>query len=220
MPMDASIDFVTRYGPDFLSGLGYTLYISAFGSAIGIVIGFFVALLRGLPVPPLQWACRAYIEVLRGTPILIQLFIIYYVGPSFGLTLSAVTVGIVGLGIYGGAYFAEIFRSGFLSVPKGQVEAARMVGLSSAQILWRIKVPQMLVLIIPPAINQVIILVKESAVLSIITVPELTKVTSRIVNETFAIVGPYLVMALLYWGIIEATSRLGTLLERKLTRYL
>jgi polar amino acid transport system permease protein len=218
--MGAILDFVTRYGPEFLIGLGYTLYISMLGSAIGIALGFVVALLRGLPILPLQWLCRTYIEVLRGTPVLIQLFIIYYVGPGFGLTLSAVTVGIFGLGIYGGAYFAEIFRSGFLSIPKGQIEAARMVGLSSAQILRKIKVPQMLVLIIPPAINQIIILVKESAVLSIITVPELTKVTTQIVNESFAIVGPYLVMALLYWGIIEATSRLGMQLERKLARYL
>jgi polar amino acid transport system permease protein len=218
--MQASLDFVTRYGPDFLSGLGYTVYVSALGSAIGIAIGFLIALLRGLPIPPLQWLCRAYIETLRGTPILIQLFLIYYAGPGFGLTLDAVTVGIVGLGIYGGAYFAEIFRSGFLSIPKGQVEAARILGFSSAQILWRIKVPQMLVLIVPPAVNQLIILVKESAVLSIITVPELTKVTTRIVNETFAIVGPYLAMALIYWALIEAISRLGTRLERRLTRYL
>jgi polar amino acid transport system permease protein len=212
--------FITRYGPDFISGLGYTLYISMFGSAIGIVLGFAVALLRGLPIPPLQWLCRAYIEAFRGTPILIQLFIIYYVGPGFGVTLSAVTVGIVGLGIYGGAYFAEIFRSGFLSLPKGQIEAARMVGLSATQVLLRIKLPQMLVVIVAPAINQIIILVKESAVLSIITVPELTKVTTQIVNETFAIIGPYLVMALLYWAIIEAVSWLGIGLERKLTRHL
>ncbi len=218
--MSTSLDFVARYGPDFLSGVGYTLYVSALGSAIGIAIGFLVALLRSAPIAPLQWLCRAYIETLRGTPVLIQLFIIYYVGPGYGLTLDAVTVGIVGLGLYGGAYFAEIFRSGFLSIPKGQVEAARILGFSSTDILWRIKMPQMLVLIIPPGINQVIILIKELAVLSIITVPELTKVTMQIVNETFAIAGPYLTMALLYWVIIEATSRFGTVLERKLTRYL
>lgn len=217
--MSGSLDFIAKYGPELLGGLGYTLYISAFGAAIGIGLGFFVALLRGLSIPQVQWLCRAYIEAFRGTPVLIQLFIIYYVGPGYGLTLDAITVGIVGLGIYGGAYFAEIFRSGFLSIPKGQVEAARMLGLSSMQILWKVKIPQMLVLVIPPAINQVIILVKESAVLSIITVPELTKVTTQIVNETFDIAGPYLAMAFLYWGIIEGASRLGTLLERKLTRY-
>lgn len=218
--MEASFDFVTRYGPDFLTGLGYTLYVSGLGSAIGIAIGFLVAVFRELPVAPLQWLFRAYIETLRDTPILIQLFLVYYAGPSFGISLDAVTVGIVGLGIYGSAYFAEIFRSGFLSIPKGQVEAARILGFSSAQILWRIKIPQMLVLIIPPSVNQLIILVKESAVLSIITVPELTKVTTQIVNETFAIVGPYLAMALIYWGVIETISRFGTRLERRLTRYL
>lgn len=218
--MGLSLEFVTRYGPDFLKGLGYTLYVSVLGSAMGIAIGFLIALLRNVRIAPLQGICRGYIETLRGTPILIQLFLIYYAGPGYGLTLDAITVGIVGLGIYGSAYFAEIFRSGFLSVPKAQVEAARILGFSSAQILWRVKVPQMLVVIIPPAINQLIILVKESAVLSIITVPELTKVTERIVNETFAIAGPYLAMAFIYWGVIETLSRFGTRLERKFTRYL
>ena len=218
--MEPSLEFAAKYGPDFLRGLGYTLYVSVLGSILGIAIGFLIALLRSLAFPPVRWLCRTYVETLRGTPILIQLFLIYYAGPNYGLTFDAVTVGIVGLGIYGGAYFAEIFRSGFLSIPQGQVEAARILGLSPTQILWRIKVPQMLVLIIPPVINQLIILLKESAVLSVITVPELTKVTTRIVNETFAVVGPYLAMTIIYWGVIETLSRLGTKLERKSTRYL
>ncbi|MCW8344379.1 ABC transporter permease subunit, partial [Stenotrophomonas sp. SG1] len=90
----------------------------------------------------------AYIEVFRDTPILIQLFLFYYVGPSFGVTLEATTVGIVGLGMYGGAYFAEIFRSGFEALPRGQVEAARLLGLSGAQILWNVKMRQMAVLVL------------------------------------------------------------------------
>jgi polar amino acid transport system permease protein len=218
--MQAGLEFIARYGPDLLAGLGYTLYVSALGSAIGIAIGFWVALLQELPIAPLRWLCRAYVETLRGTPILVQLFLLYYAAPGFGLSLDAVTVGVVGLGVYGGAYFAEIFRSGFLSIPRGQVEAARILGFSSAQVVRKIKLPQMLVLIVPSAVNQLIILVKESAVLSIITVPELTKVTTRIVNESFAIVAPYLAMALIYWGAIEAISLAGARLERRLNRHL
>jgi len=212
--------FFTRYGPELLAGLGYTAYVSALGSGFGIVIGLIVALLSALPLRAIRWLCRSYIEAIRGTPILIQLFLIYYAGPSFGLTLDAITVGVLGLGICGGAYFAEIFRAGLMSIPKGQVEAARVLGFSQSQILWRIKLPQMLVLIIPPAVNQIIILIKESAVLSIITVPELTKVTTKIVNESFAIVQPYLAMALLYWLLIETIAWLGLRLERRMARYL
>jgi polar amino acid transport system permease protein len=218
--MDLGLGLFVRYGPELLAGLGYTVYVSAFGSALGIAIGFVVALLYGLRIRPVRWICRGYIEAIRGTPILIQLFLVYYAGPGFGLTLDAITVGVLGLGLCGGAYFAEIFRSGFLSIPKGHIEAARVLGLSRAQILRHIKLPQMLVLIIPPMVNQIIILIKESAVLSIITVPELTKVTTKIVNETFAIVQPYLAMALLYWLIIEVVSRLGARFERRMTRYL
>jgi polar amino acid transport system permease protein len=126
----------------------------------------------------------------------------------------------VGLGVYVGAYFAEIFRAGVESIPKGQLEAAACLGMSRSMCLRRIVLPQMPSLIIPAGINQVIILIKDSAVLSIITVPELTKQAAKIVNLTFAIWEPYLVLALLYWGIVEAVSRLGNTCELRLTRHL
>jgi len=131
------------------------------------------------------------------------------------LTLDAEPVGIIGLGFYGGGYFAEIFRAGFLSIPPGQIEAARMLGIPRRMIVARIQIPQMLTLIIPPSTNQVIILVKESALLSIITVAELTKNTTQMVNETFAVIEPYVAVALLYWLIIEGIALLGGFLERR-----
>lgn len=218
--MFLSQEILVEYIPTLLRGLAYTSYVSACGSVLGILVGLLLASLRNVSLPILRWFSVAYIEVFRDTPILIQLFLFYYVGPSFGVTLEATTVGIVGLGMYGGAYFAEIFRSGFEAIPRGQVEAARLLGLSGAQILWNVKMRQMAVLVLPASTNQVIILVKESAVLSIITVPELTKVTTQIVNETFAIVGPYLAMSILYWILIGLLGRAGGVLERKLTGYL
>jgi polar amino acid transport system permease protein len=218
--MFLSHESLVEYIPGLLQGLAYTGYVSACGSVLAILVGWLLASLRNASLPILRWTSFAYIEVFRDTPILIQLFLFYYVGPSFGVTFEATTVGIVGLGMYGGAYFAEIFRSGFEAIPRGQVEAARLLGLSGFQILWNVKLPQMAVLVLPASTNQVIILVKESAVLSIITVPELTKVTTQIVNETFAIAGPYLAMSILYWGLIGLISRAGAALERKLTGYL
>lgn len=215
--MSFDFNLYVQYGPTLMAGLGFTVYVCALAALIGIVVGMVVAILQGLPVPPLRWVCRGYIEVIRGTPILVQLFIIYYGGPSFGLVLDAETVGIWGLGIYCGAYFAEVFRAGFESVPKGQTEAARLVGLSSARIIFRIKLPQMLILIIPPTINTLIMLIKESAILSIITVPEITKMTIQMVNETYAVFEPYIALAFLYWVIIEIVSRVGRAIEARIS---
>ncbi len=216
--MDYSI--FDRYWPLFLGGLWTTVSVCALSLVLGVALGLLVMLLRLLHIRFLNLLCRSYIEFFRGTPILIQLFLLYYVAPRFGLVLPAVVVGIAGLGVYVGAYFAEIFRAGLESIPKGQLEAAACLGMSKGVCLRRIIFPQMLSLIIPPGINQVIILIKDSAVLSIITVPELTKQTAKIVNLTFAIWEPYLALALLYWAVVEAVSRLGNFLELRLTRYL
>ena len=216
--MSFDIDLVLRYGPLLLSGLWPTVSICALASLLAVAAGLAVALLHSLPFRSLGLLCRAYIEIMRGTPILILLFILYYGGPSIGLTLDAEPVGIVGLGLYGGGYFAEIFRAGFQSIPPGQIEAARMLGIPRRAIVARIQIPQMLTLIIPPATNQVIILVKESALLSIITVAELTKNTTQMVNETFAVLEPYVAVALLYWLIIEGIAFAGGALERRFGR--
>lgn len=206
-------DLIVRYGPTLLQGLWMTMWIVFLAVVIAIVLGLPLALALVSRSAVVRISVRVYVEVMRGTPILIVLFILYYGGPSMGLVLDAVPAGIIGMGLYGAAYFAEIFRSGLQSIPPGQVEAARMLGLTKSQVLFRVKGPQMLSLIIPPGANQVVILIKESALLSIITVPELTKITAQIVAETFAIVEPYVAIALLYWALIELVSRLFRKLE-------
>jgi len=213
--MTQFLDLWVQYAPLMLAGLVTTAWICALATVLGIVIGLILACLEGLDAKPLRWAVRTYIEIMRGLPILILLFVLYYGGPSIGLRLDAETVGVLGLGFYGAAYFAEIFRSGFQSIPKGQIEAARMAGLTGTQIVRHIKLPQMLVLITPPMVNEVIILIKESAVLSIITVAELTKNTTQFVNETYAVIQPYLAAALLYWLLVEAVAQLGKFVERR-----
>jgi polar amino acid transport system permease protein len=210
-------DMIARYAPLLLQGLWATVYITALASVIAIGLGLAVSLLNATPSRAVRWLCRIYIEAMRGTPILIILFIIYYGGPSIGFTFDAEPTGIIGLGIYGGGYFAEIFRAGFQSIPKGHIEAAQMLGIPTSRIITRIKIPQMLTLIIPPVTNQVILLLKESAVLSIITVAELTKNTTGMVAETFAVVEPYVIVALLYWAVVEGISFLGRYLEKKIS---
>jgi polar amino acid transport system permease protein len=213
--MTLDFDMLASYAPLLLSGLWTTVSVCAVAAVIAVVGGLALALSLLSAVAPLRWAARAYVEVMRGTPVLVILFLLYYGGPSIGLVLDPVPAGIVGLGAYSAAFFAEIFRAGFQSIPEGQIEAARMVGMGRRHIVRRIQIPQMLALIVPPATNQLIILVKESALLSIITVAELTKNATQMANETFAVVEPYLAVALLYWLLIEAVARTGMLVERR-----
>ena len=213
--MSFDFNLLYDYAPLLLEGLWNTVWIVCVATMISLTLGLALAVMLTSKRWAVRAPVRAYIEIMRGTPVLIILFVLYYGGPSIGLLLDAIPAGIVGLGFYGAAYFAEIFRGGLQSIPLGQVEAARMMGMSSLQILRRIKAPQMLGLILPPMANQMIILIKESALLSIITVPDLTKNTGQMVSETFAVVEPYVAVAILYWLIIEAVARLFKYLEAR-----
>ncbi|KAA0576536.1 amino acid ABC transporter permease [Azospirillum sp. B21] len=214
------LSLLVQYGPALLRGFGVTILCWGAGCLIGMVLGFILMLLRQIPVKPLRWVIRAYIEVIRGTPFLIQLFLLYSGGPSIGLRLEATAAGILGLGIYGSAYFAEIFRAGYQAVPKGQVEAALSLGMSYGSILRRVIVPAMLVSTIPSIVNMMAILTKETVVLSIITVPELMYEMQTMAAETFATFETIVGMALFYWLLVEVVSRLGRRLEARVTRFL
>ncbi|NMM43170.1 amino acid ABC transporter permease [Rhodospirillaceae bacterium KN72] len=213
------LDLFIRYGPALLSGFGITVLCWIVGSLGGMGLGFLIACLY-------QWsgswgrAClQAYIEAVRGTPFMIQLFILYYGGPSFGLLLSPVQAGIFGFIIYGSPYFAEIFRAGFQAVPTGQFEAARCCGMTEWTIVRRIVLPQMLVSITAPLTNFMIILTKETAILSVVTVPELLFETQTMAAETFTYIEPFLALSLFYWAMVEFTSWLGRRVERHVTRH-
>nr|WP_163504008.1 amino acid ABC transporter permease [Halomonas socia] len=199
-----------------LQGLWNTVWICFLGCLVALSLGLVLAALR-LSSPRLfGYPVACYVEICRGTPLLVLLFLLYYGGPSIGLRLDAEIAGVTGIGLYGAGYFAEIYRGGFKSIPKGQLEAARMLGISPWHALTCIQIPQMLRLIVPPGTNQLIILVKESALISIISVDDLTKNATTIVNQTFSVIEPYLTVALLYWMIIELIARGGYALEKRL----
>ena len=201
---------------------GFVVTIGAWigGVVLGIVLGLVVAILHRFGGKPLKALLRIYIEMIRSTPFLIQLFLLYYGGPAIGITLDAIPAGVLALAIYGSAYFAEIFRTGFNSIPSAQLEAAECLGLSRRQVILRIQLPQMGVLIMPALVNMVTILLKETPVLSIITVPELTLVMTGIGSETFAFAEVLLVLCIGYLILVEATSRVGQALEKHIGRYL
>lgn len=214
------MDILQQYGPALLRGFGYTILCWALGTVFGMALGLMIALVRHYGPLWLNWIIQIYIEVIRGTPFLVQLFVLYYGGPLIGLRLDALPAGLLGLTIYGSPYFAEIFRAGFRAVPHGQIEAARAIGLSEPAIVRRILLPLSLVSALPALINFSIILTKETVILSIITVPELMYEVSRMSAETFRFVEANLVLALFFWGLVEAISRLGRRFEARVTKHL
>jgi polar amino acid transport system permease protein len=215
-----SFEILWRYAPSLLRGFGVTILCWAAGSMIGLVAGLAIALLYRLRFAPLRWALRVYIEIIRGTPFLVQLFLLYSGGPFIGLRIDATSAGILGLGIYSSAYFAEAFRAGFSAVPSGQIEAAAAIGMNGLDILWRILLPTMLVATLPSIVNLLIILSKETVVLSIITVPELMYQMQTMAAETFTAFTAIFAMAIFYWLLVEAISRLGARLERRVTAFM
>jgi polar amino acid transport system permease protein len=213
-------DVLWRYLPSLISGFGVTIGCWSAGGALGMMLGFSIALLNRLPFPPLQWALRVFIEVFRGTPFLMQLFLLYSGGPYIGLRLSATAAGILGLGLYSSAYFAEIFRAGFASVPPGQIEAATSVGMGPFDTLLRVALPAALIASVPPIVNMLIVLSKETVVLSIITVPELMYQMQTMAAETFTAFDAIFAMAVFYWLLVEVVSRLGARVEARVTAFM
>jgi polar amino acid transport system permease protein len=216
--MDLSI--LLQYWPILLSGFKLTILCWILGTIFSMILGLIISLAQRYGPRPLGWLIQAYIEVIRGTPFLVQLFVLYYGGPLLGLRLDALPAGLLGLSVYGSPYFAEIFRAGYLAVPVGQLEAARAIGMSEFTIVRRILLPLSLVSALPALVNFSIILTKETVILSIITVPELMYSVQRMSTETFRYLEANFILALFFWLLVETISRAGRWLETRITRHL
>ena len=215
-----SLSLFWHYVPSLVSGFGVTILCWGAGGALGLALGFAIALIRRLGIGPVNWLIRAFIEIFRGTPFLVQLFLLYASGPSIGLKLSATAAGVLGLALYSSAYFAEIFRAGFAAVPAGQIEAAVSVGMAPIDTMMRVMLPGALIAAVPAIVNMLIILSKETVVLSIITVPELMYQVQTMAAETFTAFDAIFGMAVFYWLLVEVVSRLGARIEARVTAYL
>ncbi len=216
--MDLSI--LLQYWPILLSGFGLTILCWLLGTVFSMALGLVISLMQRYGPRPLRWLIQVYIEIIRGTPFLMQLFVLYYGGPLLGLRLDALPAGILGLSVYGSPYFAEIFRAGYLAVPTGQLEAARAIGMSELTIVRRILMPLALVSALPSLVNFAIILTKETVILSIITVPELMYSVQRMSTETFRYLEANFILALFFWLLVETISRFGRRLETHITKHL
>ena len=217
--MSFDLSFIASQLPDVLQAAGVTALVWLASAVLGIMLGFAIAVARRFSPKPVGLALTFCVEVIRGSPFLVQLFLLYYGGPYIGLSLDPVSAGLFSLTIYGAAYYSEIFRGGFEAVPPGHVEAATCLGLTRTQAVLRIEVPEMTVLVLPALVNMTILLLKETAVLSIITVPELTMVISAVGSATYRFVEALFLLALFYWALVEGCGALGRMAEARLSRF-
>lgn len=215
----------TRWKPGILlEGLWLTLEVSAIAIIFGIILGLFTGLARISDNPALRWGAIVYIELIRGSPLLVQIFLWYFVvGTVINTMLSsygwsqvpALWFGVLALAIFTGAYTAEIVRAGIQSVHRGQMEAARSLGLTYSQAMRKIILPQAFRRILPPLAGQFISLVKDSSLLGVISIRELTKATREVVTASLQPFEIWLVCALLYLILTFTLSMFVQYLERK-----
>jgi polar amino acid transport system substrate-binding protein len=205
-----------QYIPHLLQGALVTLEISALSMAIAIGLGLLMAILRVFGPPPVAWPVIAFIEVIRGTPLLIQLFIIFYGLPSIGIRFSPLMAAVIGLGINYAAYEAENYRAGIQSIPRGQLDAALALGLTRVQTIRKIVLPQAVRLVIPPVTNDFIALLKDSSLVSVITMVELTKMYNQLAATNYDYIGIGLLTAAIYFVLGLPIARLSRLLEARL----
>lgn len=203
--MDLQFDLV-NWMPELLRGLVVTVEITALCIAMGIVVGLGLAMARLYGVAPLYWLATVYINFFRGTPILVQLFLVYYGLPSLGVKLEPFVAGVLALGLNTSAYQAEYFRGAVQSLPSGQMLAARSIGMNRLQALRWILLPQALRLVIPPWSNELILMLKYSSIVFFATVTDLMGAGRIIAGETFRYFEVFIIVALLYLAIVLVLS--------------
>ena len=209
---------ISSFWPMVYAGLVFTIPITLISFSLGLLLGFVVALIRLYGPAPLKILVRFYVWIIRGTPLLVQLFLIFYALPGVGITLDAFPAAVIGFSLNVGAFTSEVIRATLLSVAKGQWEAAHSIGMSWAQSLRYIIIPQAARVAVPPLSNTFISLVKDTSLASVITVPEMFLAAQRIAAVTYQPLILYTEAAILYLLISSVLSYLQSRLEIRLER--
>ena len=202
--------------PLLAEGVLATVKISVLAIVFGTVLGFVLGLVSVGPVRLLRWLVRGYVDFIRGTPLLIQVFLVYFALPVVGINFSDFWAGVTALSLNAAGFIAETVRAGISAVERGQTEAAKSIGMTPRQILTFILLPQIYRPVLPPLTNELITLVKGSSLLSVISVYELTRAGQAIISERFVPLEIYALTALYYYGIISVLAALTRWLERRL----
>lgn len=206
-------------GPIALGGLLGTIPLTLASFALGLLIAIGMALARISGIAWLSGLARVYISIIRGTPMLVQLFVVFYGMPQIGITLDPWPSAIIALSLNVGGYAAEVIRAAILSIPKGQWEAAAMIGMPRGQTLMRIILPQAARVSVPPLSNTFISLVKDTSLTSVILVTELFRVAQRIAAPSGEFLTIYIAAAAVYWVICFVLALGQDAIEKRLDRY-
>jgi len=204
--------------PLMLKGAGWTLLLAVASVFFGAIVGTFVAITRLAKLPGLSQFAALYVSCMRGTPLLVQLFVIYFGLPSIGIQFDPITAGILGLSLNVGAYLSETIRGAINGVEHGQWNAARSLGLTQAQTLRYVIGPQALRLAVPSLSNSLISLIKDTSLVSVIAVGELMLATKEVIATTFQPFPLYLAAAGIYWAMSASFETLQKKLELRLNR--
>jgi polar amino acid transport system permease protein len=215
------IDFnlIIEYLPILLKGLVVTLQIAAFGCCIGLVLGTVLAFMQTSNNPLLRILVTSYVIVIRGTPMLIQIFSAYFLLPQLGMHIPALWTAIIAIGLNSAAYISQIIKSGILSIGVGQMEAAKVLGFSTSDTIRYIVLPQALRTTLPALGNEFVTLIKDSSLASLIGVAELTKQGNFVKSKTFDAITVYFAIAILYLIVTSTISFLVARLEKRMNNY-
>ena len=214
--MQFNFDLVVNSFPLLLVGAGVTIKITALSAALGVVIGLFVGIARISRIKLLRVLAAIYVDFFRGTPLLVQIFLVYFALPVItGQRVDPFVAAIGSCGINSGAYVAEIFRAGIQSIDKGQMEAGRSLGMTWVQTMRYIIVPQAFKRVIPPLGNEFIALLKDSSLVSVIGFEELTRRGQLIIAKTYGSLEIWLSVAVIYLAMTLTISRFVAYLERR-----
>ncbi len=210
-----NLSLVMKYMPFLIRGLGYTMLVSVAAIFIAICVGVLLSLLRLSGNPFLTALVNVYVSFVRGTPVIVQIFIIYYVIAMFGFDVSALVSGIVALSLNSGGFISEIIRGGLTSIPHGQYEAAQALSMPRHKILSRIIFPQVFRCVTPQLTSEFINVIKMSPMLSVISVVELTRSAQRLVTQTYVTLPFYVAIGIIYFIVCALLEEVVRHQERR-----
>jgi cystine transport system permease protein len=211
-------ELLREAAPVLMTGAMYTLLFALASMVGGLVIGFPVAVMRLSPWALVRWPASVYVSAMRGTPLLVQLFVIYYGLPSIGIEFTPVTAGVLALSLNAGAYLSESLRGAIQSIGQGQWRASFSLGLGYWQSLWFVVMPQALRVAAPSMSNTLISLIKDTSLVSVITMTELMLSTKEVIAVTFQPLPLYIAAACIYWIMSLGFEHLQRIAERRLNR--
>jgi His/Glu/Gln/Arg/opine family amino acid ABC transporter permease subunit len=210
--------FLGKYWIFFVDGMKWTIFLSVFTVFFGVILGVALALMRLSSFRPLSWLAVSYIEFIRGTPLLVQIYLIYYGLPFAGVTLPDYVAGILTLSLNSGAYIAEIFRAGIQNLDKGQMEAARSLGMPHKMAMRYVVLPQAFRNILPALGNELVVVIKESSIVSIIGITELMYEADTVRGNIYRPFEPLIIAAVIYFAMTFTLSKLLGRWESRLKR--